>query len=344
MLIAHEAATTKELQLVCVSVLHMCRVLPSLKVTVNRVKQLAHLRVPGADNKESEAVTSRSSTAGDATPAGPLARPKRSTAGKTSKRKNGFKKAWGGTMQAIVHLILPRNLVWQLPSAKLRTVDVTALRCLQLGYKNFRMDGFNESLDSLAWPPLLQVLILGFRFNQPLQGTTFPDTLKELRIGGMFNHNIDGVIWPAKLETLVFDRVHSQFNTPTKTWPASLNQLILGRAFNRDLSGLPYGLQVLELGIHFNANIAAIGYRTSLRRLRFGHYFNKPIDGIVWPASLREIRFRGCFNQPLTAVTWPASLKKLHFGSGFEQPVEEVSWAASVVVMVLKTRIWPKKR
>lgn len=374
--INEEMVPTLHLQLACREIQRMCRATATLNVKVCLVWQKFHLRADGDNTREQHAATPcprAASGDGDEPDAGNPAvarsRPKRATAGKTpNKFRGGIEKRRRVERQQNVRSILPRGLVWHLSASKLEGVDLNGVLSLQLGSIRLLLGkkGFNEPLESIAWPPSLEVLKVGFHFNQPLENVIFPATLKEFWIGCNFNQDINGVLrWPPKLKKLVLDPQRSRFNKATRKWPASLKQLTLGHAFNQPLRGLPLSIEVLELGAWFNSEIIAVKDLTSLEKLHFGRSFDQPINGVTWPASLKEVRFGAYFNQPINGVAWPASLKevqfgayfnkpidgvawpafleKLSFGRTFDQPIDdEICWPASVEVTICGTRIWPK--
>jgi len=72
-------------------------------------------------------------------------------------------------------------------------------------------DGFNWSINRIAWPETLTALELGNAFNRHPNG--LPPQLKHLRFGKAFNQRCDGVVWPTSLKMIIVSR--AQQNLPS---------------------------------------------------------------------------------------------------------------------------------
>lgn len=138
--------------------------------------------------------------------------------------------------------------------------------------------------------------------------------------------------WPALLQQLTFGFA---FNRPIEgmAWPASLQQLTFGELFDNPIEDVtwPNSLQKMTFGTRFDQPIEDVAWPASLRRLAFGQWFNRPFEGVAWPASLHQLEFGSWFDQPLEGVAWPASLLQVRFGGKINKDVfKQVDWPASV--------------
>lgn len=195
---------------------------------------------------------------------------------------------------------------------------------------------FNRSIDSVTWPASLQQLTFGKDFTQPIERVSWPSSLRQLTFGTFFSCPIYRVVWPESLQILTFG---VSFNMPIDgvSWPCSLQQLTFGARFNKPIEGVswPESLKRLTFGIKFNRPIDSASWPASLQHLTFGTYFNQPIDSVSWPASLQHLTFGRTFNQPIVDVAWPAMLQRVTFGDSFTQALDGVSWPASLQQLIL---------
>ncbi len=150
---------------------------------------------------------------------------------------------------------------------------------------------FKEGLQNLALPDK------NFKTFEDL-----PKSLQALKILS-YNGSLEGL---HSIHTLTLDK----YNKDLKNLPSTLTHLNLGDDFDH-LFELPDSLQTLIIGNKFNRNIDNLS--PNLTYLSLGNLFSQSLDKL--PQSLRHLSIGDKFCKPLTMLP---KLKSLTLGSNFE--------------------------
>eukprot|EP00903_Cladosiphon_okamuranus_P013973 g12994.t1 len=145
-------------------------------------------------------------------------------------------------------------------------------------------------------PPRLEYLDVGDGFNSPLDNIAFSASLKVLVLGAAFDHPIDhtGIDLLAEINEAQ-SRGLRQRRPPSSNLKEALD--------HRPAPILPDGLEELRIGKAFNRDIETARLPNRLKRLVFSldSQFDRPVASVVWPAGLEELRFGNCFDQRVEA-------------------------------------------
>jgi hypothetical protein len=164
---------------------------------------------------------------------------------------------------------------------------------------------FNQSLEFMRWPPLLDKLTMGYHYNQPLY--QWPKSLTYLKLGNTFEQKINNV--PENLKTLI---ISGNFNNDIYNilWSQSLYSIELSGSFNRSINAAiwPDSLFIIKLGYMFNQSISRTKFPNNLNTFIIGD--NAMLD---------------CYNQSINLVKFPNALTVLSLGEKFNQPLGENS-------------------
>eukprot|EP00752_Nemacystus_decipiens_P007126 g6382.t1 len=186
---------------------------------------------------------------------------------------------------------------------------------------------YDQSPAGVSWPEGLKEAAFGARFNQALsgadgEGVRWPSTLKRITLRRSYGRDLREASWPSGLREPCLERTGEGITRVA--WPASLERLSFGLAFDQPVEGLrlPPGMTHFSFGSSvFNHPVQGVAWPEGLPELFFGDGFNQdPVDGpFGWPGALEEIAFGRNFNQPVARVAWPPSLRQARFGARFKQ-------------------------
>lgn len=128
-----------------------------------------------------------------------------------------------------VHWIFDASRTFNRPNDTLDTVGVSFDGNIDMrmarwpqGTKEVALDGFNRRIDTITWPPGLEILWFGTpsltdegreMFDMPLDGVIFPDCLREIFFGETFNQPLNGIDWPKGLRFCHYPVSTSLFGT-----------------------------------------------------------------------------------------------------------------------------------
>lgn len=249
-----------------------------------------------------------------------------------------------GCSNSRVPMFHARGVTWGLSSSARLSRPIYALSKVELFVFG---NAFNDSVETVMWPPRVRRLVFdiqfermewgqhftnGSGFNRPIGGkVVWPASLKQLVFGEYFNQPLDGVRWPASLEEVVFGWEFNQTLDEVR-WPLSLKRVVFGVRFNQRISEVkwPGSLQAVIFGCSFNQSLESVKWPNALQQLGFQGCFDQPVELVEWPSSLREISFGWKFNHPIQSFFAGTSLRQITFGDGFNQEIEQVKWPSSV--------------
>jgi len=172
-------------------------------------------------------------------------------------------------------------------------------------------------------------LVLG-DYNHPIREHGLPPCLKTLKLSNNFNSYL--AIWaiPATLEELVFGKAFNRSFTFTYTFPPALKTLIFGDDFNKPIPPtfqFPGSLDKLVFGKSFDHTIYPGNLPISLRILSFGQQFSQKLPTLP---SIEKLTLGEAYNH---SFRFPDSLTFLQLGNKFSRSITTLPSNLSTLVI-----------
>ena len=178
----------------------------------------------------------------------------------------------------------------------------------------------------------LEILEFGCDFNQNLIVSTspgvniekyvcvLPSKLKSLKLGHHYNREIREDSLPSSLEKLIFGKT---FNKNIKYYPSNLKHLEFGSGYQHVFKQgqLPNTLTHLILDEYYNQEFKKGVLPVSLEHLKIGHTFNREFKTEILPNKLITLELGNSYNQEFKLGILPQSLKVLCVGDDYNQKI-----------------------
>jgi hypothetical protein len=164
---------------------------------------------------------------------------------------------------------------------------------------------FDLSVHNIEWPQSLKMLSLCGQFNQSLEFMQWPSLLDTLILGHNYNCDIHNVSWPKSLYRFI---MHScQQKIYSACLPENLTTLIITNFIVDDKWTKHKTLHSIEFLPEFNGQINHIYWPETLIILKLSRMFNQPIIDVKFPCNLHTFiignnQSGDHFNQPINNI------------------------------------------